>query len=80
LVLEFKKGVVKLLAPPTADPPVLASYQLGIPRLDSAYNSTIPGPHLSAGTTFVTNGVGITSSSIGAVYSVLQTPFLTEAL
>ena len=59
---------------------MLVSYQLGEPKLDSANKSTMPGPHLSAGTTFVTNGVGITSSSIGAVYSVLQTPFLTEAL
>ncbi len=66
-------GVVNDAPVPTDVPPVAALYQLIVPALAVAPNTTVPDPHIAAGVLAVMVGIAFTVTTTAAAVS-LQGP------
>ena len=65
-------GVVKLVPVPIEAPPVEAAYQLIVPALAVAPNTTVPVPHLDPGVVPVIVGIGLTVAITAVLVAVVQ--------
>ena len=65
-------GVVKLVPVPIEAPPVAAAYQLIVPALAVAPNTTVPVPHLDPGVVPVIVGIGLTVAITAVLVAVVQ--------
>jgi hypothetical protein len=72
-------GVVKLVPVPRDVPPVEAAYQLIVPALAVAPNTTVPVPHLEAGVVPVIVGIALTVAITAVLVAVVQPLFVASA-
>ena len=77
MVFADNIGVVKLVPVPKAVPPVKASYQVIVPEVVVAFNTTVPFPQREAGVTETTGAVLIVART-DVFVAVLKEMLLTK--
>jgi hypothetical protein len=71
-------GVVKLVPVPRLAPPVAAAYQLMVPALAVAPNTTVPVPHRLAGVVVVIVGIALTVAVTAVLVAVVHVPLVAS--
>ncbi len=65
-------GVVNVVPVPNDVPPVAAAYQLMVPALAAAPNTTVPLPHTELGVVPLMVGIGFTVATTAVLLAVVQ--------
>lgn len=76
--MELRGGVVKLVPVPRDTPPTASEYQLIMPALAVAPNTSVPVPHCEVGVVPVMAGIGLTVAITAVLEGVVHPAFVAS--